>query len=118
MNDSFKAKYLANPNHYVEQEYESLWQRLIAIERIYAKGVPKFEYLFSFMAASHEKLGLLAYFVRGNKQAFKLHWSIASKLRVCADAHSPDSESYVGGVFFPRNRSSVRFHFRQLSCDQ
>lgn len=97
MSDSFKEKFLAEPARYSEEAYQSLRQRLMTIEGKYAKGVPKFEHLFSTMAMAHENLGLIAWYARQDIAAFKQHWSLVSKLRVHAARHEPDSENYVSG---------------------
>ncbi len=97
MNDSIKDKFLANPAHYSDEAYASLRERLLTVERIYAKGAPKFEHLFSFMAMAHEDLGLLAYFARGDMMAFKQHWSLASKLWLQASHHLPVKDYYMSG---------------------
>lgn len=97
MSDSVKDRFLAEPEQCSEEIYDSLRQRLLTMERKYAKGVPKFEHLFSFMAMDHERLGLLACYAHHDMAAFKQHWSLASKLRVHASRHEPDSENYVSG---------------------
>lgn len=97
MSNSIKDKYLADPARYAEEAYDSLRQRLLTIEHKYAKGVPKFDFLFAFMASAHENLGLLAYFARGDMTAFKQHWHLASRLSVRAANHVPESTSYTTG---------------------
>jgi hypothetical protein len=97
MNDSIKDKFLANPARYSEEAYDSLRQRLLTIEQKYAIGVPKFDFLFAYMASAHENLGLLAYFARGNLAALKQHWHLASRLSVRAANHVPESTSYTTG---------------------
>ncbi|MDR1708322.1 MAG: hypothetical protein LBS70_01210, partial [Candidatus Accumulibacter sp.] len=97
MKDSVKDRYLAQPEYWAERAYDSLRERLITVERIYAKGVPKFEHLFSFMADSHEKLGILAYFVHHDMAAFKEHWALASKLWLHASRHLPLKDYYMSG---------------------
>jgi hypothetical protein len=97
MSDSVKDKFLAEPSHYSEEAYVSLRERLLTIEQKYAKEVPNFDYLFSFMASAHENLGLLAYFVRHETVVFKQHWHLASRLRCHAARHVPDSDSYTTG---------------------
>ncbi len=99
MSDSIKDKYLAEPTRYSEETYASLRERLLTVERIYAKGVPKFEYLFSFMASAHENLGLLAYFTRGDMAAFKQHWHLSARLRCHAARHIPPSDDYTTGGY-------------------
>lgn len=99
MSDSVKDKFLAEPERHMEEAYASLRERLLTVERIYAKGAPKFEHLFSFMAGAHENLGLLAYFVRHDIGAFKQHWHLASRLRCHAARHVPDSDSYTTGGY-------------------
>ena len=80
MSNSVKDRFLAEPERYSSDAYDSLSQRLLTIERMYAKDVPKFDHLFNFMAISHEDLGLLAYFARQNIAALRQHWHLASRL--------------------------------------
>ncbi|RKT58802.1 hypothetical protein DFR40_1831 [Azonexus fungiphilus] len=97
MSNSIKDKYLADPARYAEEAYDSLQQRLLTIEYKYAKGVPKFENLFAFMASAHENLGLLAYFAHGDMTAFKQHWYLATKLWLHASRHLPNKDYYMSG---------------------
>ncbi len=99
MSDSIKLKYLAEPTRYSEEAYASLRERLLTVERIYAKGAPKFEHLFSFMASAHENLGLIAYFTRGDMAAFKQHWHLSARLRCHAARHIPPSDDYTTGGY-------------------
>lgn len=97
MSDSIKDQFLANPIYYTENAHAALRERLITVERIYAKDAPKFNHLFDWMALAHEDLGLIAYFVRRDCAALKQHWHLFSRLRVHAAHHEPDSESYTSG---------------------
>ena len=97
MSDSVKDRFLAEPTRCSEKAYDSLRQQLLTVERKYAKGVPNFEHLFSFMAMAHENLGLLAYFVRHDMTAFKQHCSLASKLWLHASRHLPVKDYYMSG---------------------
>lgn len=82
--------------------YNSLQDRLITIERLYAKDVEKFDHLFGSMAMAHEKLGLLAYFARHDMIAFKRHWALASRLWAHAARHMPKSDNYTSGGYMSK----------------
>lgn len=94
MKDSVKDRFLADPARYAEEAYTSLKQRLLTIEHKYAPGVPRFENLFAFMASAHEKLGLLAYFARGDKTALKQHWYLTAKLLAHSVRHQPEDDPW------------------------
>lgn len=95
MNDSVKDKFLAQPQHHAERAYESIKGDLLLLERQYqALNLPE---VFSIMAMTHEKLGLLAYFTRGDMAALKQHWSLASKLYLHASRHLPVKDCYMSG---------------------
>lgn len=97
MSNSAKDNFLADPKRYADKAYSSLRYGLVTIERIYAKGAPKFHNLFTSMVMAHEDLGLLAYFARHDMAAFKMHWALASRLSVHAARHVPDSAGYMTG---------------------
>lgn len=95
MNDSVKDKYLAQPQYHAERAYESIKGDLLLLERRYQ--TLQLSEVFSFMAMDHERLGLLAYFARGDMEAFKQHWSLASKLYLHAARHLPVKDYYMSG---------------------